>query len=66
MPSRFAGALVVAGAAVALCLVGYRQMTTQPVLHEATPTSCMPESIKGIADITARAIQSSKCAQLVK
>jgi hypothetical protein len=66
MPSKFAGALVVAGAAIALCVVGYRQMTTKPMPREATQAACTPESIKGIGDITERAIQSSKCAQLVK
>jgi hypothetical protein len=66
MPSKFAGTLVVAGAAIALCVVGYRQMTAKPVQHEATPASCTPKSIKGIGDITERAIQSSNCAQLLK
>jgi hypothetical protein len=66
MPSRFAGALVVAAAAIALCVVGYRQMTTTPARHEATQASCTAESIKDIGDITERAIQSSKCAQLLK
>jgi hypothetical protein len=66
MRSKFASALVVVGAACALCVVGYRQMTSKPVLHEVTPASCTPESIKSIANITERAIQSSKCAQLGK
>jgi hypothetical protein len=66
MPSRFAGALVVVGAAVALCAVGYRQMRSKPVLHEATPAACSQQAIKEIGDITERAIQSSRCARLLK
>jgi hypothetical protein len=66
MRSKFVGPLVVAGAAVALCVVGYRQMTSKPVLHEVTPASCTSEAIKSIVNITERAIQSSKCAQPAK
>jgi hypothetical protein len=66
MRSKFAGPLVVACAAIALGVVGYRQMTSKPVLHDVTPASCSPEAIKNIANITERAIQSSKCAQSVK
>jgi hypothetical protein len=66
MRSKFAGPLVVVGATIALCVIGYRQMTSKPVLHEVTPVSCTPESIKSITNITERAIQSSKCAQIAK
>ena len=66
MPSKVAGALVVGAAAAALCVVGYRQTTTTPARHEATPASCTPQSIKDIGDITERAIQSAKCAQPLK
>jgi hypothetical protein len=63
MRSKFAGPLVTIAAAIALCVVGYRQITSKPALHEVTPAACTPEAIKNIADITERAIQSSKCAQ---
>jgi len=66
MQSKFARPLIVAAAAIALCVVGYRQMTTKPVLHQVTQASCTPESIKRIVNITERAIQSSKCAQSAK
>jgi hypothetical protein len=66
MPSKFARPLIVVVAAIALCVVGYRQMTTKPVLHEVTPAACTPEAIKSIVNITERAIQSSKCAQPAK
>lgn len=63
MRSKFAGPLLAIAAAIALCVVGYRQMTSKPALHEVTPAACTPDAIRSIADITARAIQSSKCAQ---
>ena len=66
MRPKFAGALIMVCATVAVCVVGYRQMTTKPVLHAVTPANCTPEAIKGIVNITERAIQSSKCAQPVK
>ncbi len=58
--------LAVAVAAIVLCVLGYRQMTAKPVQHETTQVACTPEAIKGIVDITERAIQSSRCAQRVK
>ena len=58
--------LALAGAAVVLCLLGYRQMTAKPAQHETTQAACTPAAIKGIVDITERAIQWSRCAQGVK
>jgi hypothetical protein len=58
--------LVVAAAAIVVCLLGYRQMTAKPVPHATTQAGCTPEAVKGIVDITERAIQSSRCAQRVK
>jgi len=58
--------LVVAAAAMVVCVLGYRQMTATPARHETTQAACTPEAIKAIVDITERAIQSSRCAQRVK
>lgn len=66
MRSKFAGALVIAGAAVALGVAGVHQMKATPALHDTAQASCTPEAVKRIADITERAIQASKCAQAVR
>jgi len=58
--------LALAGAAIVLCVLGYRQMTVKPVPHQTTQPACTPEAVKAIVDITERAIQSSRCAQRVK
>lgn len=62
MQSRFNWILLVCAAA-ALAITGYREISRKPQMHVVNEANCSPEAIKGIANITERAIQSSKCAQ---
>jgi hypothetical protein len=54
---------LMAVAAVALIFTGYREISSKPQAHAVSEAGCTPQAIKGIANITERAIQSSKCAQ---
>ncbi|TFW13847.1 hypothetical protein [Duganella callida] len=65
MQTKFNMALL-ACAAVALIYTGYREMTAHPQPRAVSDASCAPEAIKGIANITERAIHVSKCAQRAK
>jgi entry exclusion lipoprotein TrbK len=55
--------VLVAVAAVALVVTGYKEMNRKPQVHAVNDSACTQQAIKGIDNITERAIQSSKCAQ---
>jgi entry exclusion lipoprotein TrbK len=57
---------LLACATAALVVTGYKEMTSKPQARTVDSASCTPDAIKHIDSITERAIQSSKCAQLVK
>ncbi|MYM31246.1 entry exclusion lipoprotein TrbK [Duganella sp. CY15W] len=58
--------ILLACAAAALVVTGYKEMHAKPQPHLVNEASCTPEAIKRIDSITERAIQSSQCAQRAK
>lgn len=56
-------AVLLSVAAVALVFTGYKEMNRKPQVHAVNDDACTQQAIKGIDNITERAIQSSKCAQ---
>lgn len=55
--------LLMALAAAALILTGYKQIGGKPQPHLVDDAGCTPEAVRRINNITERAIQSSQCAQ---